>query len=92
MEFVVVPGENGEIGVLSNHAPLIAALGIGVIRYTENGKVNKIAISGGFIEVVNNKATILANTAEISENINIERAQAAKERAEKRLRERQPEN
>lgn len=90
VEFAVVPGENGEIGILPNHAPLIASLGIGIIRYTENGKVNKIAISGGFMEVVKNKVTILANTAETSENINIERAQAAKERAEKRLRERQP--
>lgn len=90
VEFAVAPGENGEIGILPNHAPLIASLGIGVIRYTENGKVNKIAISGGFMEVVKNKVTILANTAETSESINLERAQAAKERAEKRLRERQP--
>lgn len=90
IEFVVVPGENGEIGVLPNHAPLIAGLGIGVVRYTEGGKVNRIAISGGFMEVVNNKVTVLANSAEIAENINIERAQAAKDRAAKRLQERRP--
>ncbi|RNC28875.1 MAG: ATP synthase epsilon chain [Candidatus Dichloromethanomonas elyunquensis] len=87
IEFVVVPGENGEIGVLPNHAPLIAGLGIGVIRYTENGKVNKVAISGGFMEVIHNKVTVLANTAETAGNINIQRAEAAKERAEKRLKE-----
>jgi len=90
VEFVVVPGENGELGILPNHAPLIAGLGIGVVRYTEGGKVNRIAISGGFMEVVNNKVTVLANTAETAENINIERAQAAKDRALKRLQERQP--
>ncbi|NLI91043.1 MAG: F0F1 ATP synthase subunit epsilon [Peptococcaceae bacterium] len=90
VEFVVVPGENGELGILPNHAPLIAGLGIGVIRYTENGKISKVAISGGFMEVVHNKVTVLANTAETAENINVERAQAAKDRAEKRLKERQP--
>jgi F-type H+-transporting ATPase subunit epsilon len=90
VEFVVVPGENGEVGILPNHAPLIATLGIGVIRFTENGKVNKIAISGGFMEVANNKVTVLANTAEISDRIDINRAEKAKERAEKRLKERQP--
>jgi F-type H+-transporting ATPase subunit epsilon len=89
VEFVVVPGENGELGILPNHAPLIAGLGIGVIRYTENGKVNKVAVSGGFMEVFHNKVTVLANTAEIAENIDVQRAQAAKERAEKRLKERQ---
>ncbi|MGI6451488.1 MAG: F0F1 ATP synthase subunit epsilon [Desulfitobacteriia bacterium] len=90
VEFVVVPGEGGELGILPNHAPLIASLTIGVIRYTVEGNVHKIAISGGFLEVVSNKVTVLANTAEIAENIDLERAKAAKERAEKRLRERQP--
>jgi F-type H+-transporting ATPase subunit epsilon len=90
VDFVVVPSVNGELGILPNHAPLIASLGIGVIRYTEDGKVKRIAISGGFMEVVNNKVTVLANTAETSEDIDLERAQAAKERAEKRLQERQP--
>lgn len=89
VEFVVVPGEDGELGILPNHAPLIAGLGIGVIRYTEDGKVSRIAISGGFLEVIHNKVTVLANTAETAEKINVERAQAAKNRAEKRLQERQ---
>lgn len=89
VEFVVVPGEGGELGILPNHAPLIASLTIGVIRYTVEGKVNKIAISGGFIEVAANKVTVLANTAETQDDIDLERAKAARERAEKRLRERQ---
>lgn len=90
IEFVVVPGENGELGILPNHAPLIAGLGIGVVRYTEGGKVKKLAISGGFMEVVNNKVTVIANTAETAEKIDLERAQAAKDRADRRMKERQP--
>ena len=87
VEFVVVPGEEGELGILANHAPLIAALQAGVIQYTEDGKVYKVAVSGGFMEVANNKVTILANTAEDEVTIDTDRALAAKERAEKRLQE-----
>jgi len=91
VEFIVVPGEQGELGILPRHAPLIAGLDIGVMRYTLNGKVKKMAISGGFMEVLNNKVTILANAAERAEDIDVERAEAAKARAEKRLKEKDPE-
>lgn len=91
VEFVVVPGENGEIGILPNHAPLIAGLGIGVLRYTEDGKIHKTTVCGGFMEVVNNQVTVLANAAETAESLDSGRALAAKERAEQRLRERLPE-
>ena len=91
VEFVVVPGENGEIGILPNHAPLIAGLGIGVLRYTENGRISKLAVSRGFMEVVNNKVTVLANAAETAEKINVDRAEAAKDRAQKRLQTKTPE-
>ncbi|UWG97182.1 F0F1 ATP synthase subunit epsilon [Dehalobacter sp. DCM] len=90
-EFVLAPGAEGELGILANHAPLIANLVIGVVRYTQDGKVEKIAISGGFMEVAQNKVTILADTAERAESIDVDRAEAAKERAEKRLREKQSE-
>lgn len=85
VEFVVLPGEAGEIGILPNHAPLIAGLDAGVIRYTMQGLTKSMAISGGFSEVVENKATVLADTAEPGEMIDLARATAAKERAEKRL-------
>lgn len=85
IEFVVLPGVNGELGILPNHAPLIAALEAGVVRYTIVGKETKLAISGGFVEVSENKATVLADTAEFADSIDILRAQSAKERAEKRL-------
>lgn len=84
-EFVVLPGVTGEIGILPNHAPLITAMEIGVIRYTVNGKIKNISTSGGFVEVADNKVTVLADTAETGEMIDLQRAMAAKERAEKRL-------
>ncbi|AFM43459.1 ATP synthase, F1 epsilon subunit [Desulfosporosinus acidiphilus SJ4] len=85
VEFVVLPGGAGELGILPNHAPLIAGLDIGVVRYTINGTVKRLALAGGFVEVADNSATILADTAELSENIDLQRALAAKERAAKRL-------
>ncbi len=87
VEFVVLPSEDGELGILANHAPLIAGLEAGVMRYTEDGKVNKISVCGGFVEVFNNKVTVLANTAERAEKIDVDRAMAAKDRAQKRLHE-----
>lgn len=89
-EFVVLPGQTGEIGILPNHAPLITAMDAGVIRYTVNGSTHKISISGGFVEVADNKVTILADTAETEERIDLQRAIAAKERAEKRLSQKTP--
>lgn len=85
VEFVVLPGGAGELGILPNHAPLIAGLEIGVVRYTLNGNVKRLALAGGFVEVADNSATVLADTAELSERIDLPRAQEAKERAKKRL-------
>jgi len=85
VEFVVLPGEMGELGVLPNHAPLIAGLEVGVVRYTKESTVKKVAISGGFVEVADNVASVLAETAEPAEKIDAARAKAAKERAEQRL-------
>jgi F-type H+-transporting ATPase subunit epsilon len=89
VQFVVVPELNGELGVLKNHAPLIAALDIGVLRYTDaSGTVKKVALSGGFMEVIYNEARVLAETAERGADIDVLRAKAARERAEKRLEQR----
>lgn len=85
VEFIVLPGGAGELGILPNHSPLIAGLDIGVIRYTQNSTVKRVAITGGFVEVADNSATVLADTAELSETIDIARAVDAKERAMKRL-------
>lgn len=85
VEFVLLPGGAGELGILPNHAPLIAGLDIGVARYTVEGKVKRLAVAGGFVEVADNSVTLLADTAELSDQIDLERAERAKERATKRL-------
>ncbi|MGI5901823.1 MAG: F0F1 ATP synthase subunit epsilon [Desulfitobacteriia bacterium] len=91
VEFVLVRGKEGDLGILAHHAPLVAGLEIGVAQYIEGGQRHKLAVCGGFIEVIDNKVTILAQAAEKAEDIDLPRALAAKERAEKRLKERRPE-
>jgi F-type H+-transporting ATPase subunit epsilon len=85
VRFVVVPGSEGELGFLPDHAPLVSALKIGLVRVHKDGKVMKIAVSGGFVEVRNSRVTILANAAEREDQIDVARAEAAKQRAEQRL-------
>lgn len=83
---LVVPGSEGYLGVLSNHAPLITALKPGRIEFRDaDDKVNLMAVSGGFLEVSNNKATIIADAVERGDDIDIDRAQEAYEREKKRL-------
>lgn len=86
VESLVVPGVEGYLGILPRHAPLVAGLKIGVINYRQDGKSEQAALCGGFLEVANNKATILANTVEFANEIDIERAVEAKRRAEERLK------
>lgn len=90
IESLVAPGALGYLGVLPNHAPLVTGLDIGVVSFKQGGKTRKMAVSGGFMEVVDNKAVVLAATAELDQAIDMTRAEAAKERAEKRLSERHP--
>ncbi|MBU8933669.1 MAG: ATP synthase F1 subunit epsilon [candidate division Zixibacteria bacterium] len=83
---LVVPGTEGYLGVLSNHAPLITGLIPGRVEFRDaDDKVNLMAVSGGFLEVSNNKASILAEAVERADEIDIERAQAAYEREKNRL-------
>ena len=84
-EEVQIPGKNGYLGVLPGHAPLITELSVGEIKYRENATEQKLAVAWGFAEVLPNKVTILAETAERPFEINVERARTAKERAEQRL-------
>lgn len=85
VEGIVVPATEGFLGVLANHAPLISGLEIGVVNFSQEGKDRTMAISGGFMEVIDNKVIILADTAELGSEIDALRAQDAKQRAEKRL-------
>jgi F-type H+-transporting ATPase subunit epsilon len=83
---LVAPGVLGYFGVLGDHEPFVTQLKIGVINYTDAiGKEHSVAISGGFLEVSENKVIVLADAAERTDEIDRERAMAALERAKKRL-------
>jgi F-type H+-transporting ATPase subunit epsilon len=82
VDFVVVPGSMGELGILPQHAPLLTTLEVGEIRVRKNGEEYSIFTSGGFMEVLPDRITILANTAERAEDIDEARAIEARERAE----------
>ncbi len=85
VEMAVCPGVEGEFGVLPKHVSLLSALKIGGLRYRANGKDEHVFISGGFADVNNDVLTVLAESAELAQDIDTARAQAARERAEKRL-------
>ena len=85
VEMAVCPGVEGEFGVLPQHVSMLSALKIGDLRYRVNGKDENVFISGGFADVNNNELSVLAESAELATDIDTARAQAAKERAEKRL-------
>ncbi|WP_457570697.1 F0F1 ATP synthase subunit epsilon [Desulfovulcanus sp.] len=87
VEYVGAPGINGEFGVLPNHIPFLSALGIGSLYYKKNGKRFYVFVAGGFAEVTPTKVSVLAEVAEKAEEIDVERARKARERAEMRLRE-----
>lgn len=79
---VTVPTRQGEITVLANHIPLVASLQPGVIELVKNGGEKEVmSVSGGFIEVLKDKVVILADTAEMAEEIDVTRAEEAHKRA-----------
>jgi len=84
-DVVVCPGVEGQFGVLVGHIPFLSALDIGEMYYKAGGKTEYLAVSGGFAEVTGSKITIVAESAELGHQIDIERAKRAQERAEKRL-------
>jgi len=86
VDMVEAKGEAGEFGILPGHIKFLTTIDIGEIRYMKEGKVKHIATSGGFGEVVDDTVTFLVETAEFSEEINIERAKKAMERAESILK------
>ena len=85
VDVLVAPGVDGELGILPRHAPLLTILKPGEIRVVKNGEESYIAVSGGFLEVLGNKVTILADTAEHAEEIDVQRAEEAVSRARERL-------
>src|SRR6516162_10393847 len=85
VEEVTIPGRSGYLGVLPGHAPLITELAVGEISYKTSGQTRRLAVAWGFAEVLPEKVTILAETAEKAEEIDVPRAEAAKHRAEAEL-------
>ena len=85
VDVLVAPGVDGELGVLPRHAPLLTMLKPGEIRVVKDDEESFIAVSGGFLEVLGNNVTILADTAEHASEIDIERSEEALRRAQERV-------
>ena len=92
-QIVMAPGSMGEFGVLSGHTPFMTSLNTGAVHYRdESGKDQYVFVSGGFAEALPDKVTVLAESAEKTEDIDVARAKAARDRAEKRLEDRSKED
>ena len=89
-EEMQIPGKNGYLGLLPGHAPLITELAVGEISYRDQGYTHRLAVAWGFAEVLPSKVTVLAETAERADEINVRRAEEAKQRAEERLKSADP--
>ena len=92
-QIVMAPGSMGEFGVLSGHTPFMTSLNTGALHYRdENGKDQYVFVSAGFAEALPDKVTILAESAEKMDDIDLDRARSAQKRAEERLEERSKED
>lgn len=83
---ITMPGKTGYLGILPGHAPLITEIAVGEITYHGGGQTRRLAVAWGFAEVLPDKVTILAETAEKAEDIDVARAQTAKQNAETELK------
>ncbi|TFD97008.1 F0F1 ATP synthase subunit epsilon [Jeotgalibacillus sp. R-1-5s-1] len=89
VEMVSTKAQSGELGILPGHIPMVAPLEIGAVRLKKEGRTELVAVTGGFLEVRPDKVTILAQAAEPSAEIDIDRAKEAKQRAERLLQAKQ---
>ena len=85
VDAVVLPGSEGELGVLPHHAPLVSMLGVGELRIRKDGLEESFAIVGGFVQVRPDRVVVMAETADLAAEIDIERAQEARREAERAL-------
>lgn len=87
IEMLVAPSVDGELGILTNHHPLVTKLGPGAMRVVKTDKTEQtLFVNGGYLEVLNNKATILADAAENIDAIQTDQARAAREKAAQMLK------
>jgi len=89
-DIVIIPGTAGEMGILPNHAPLLSTLKYGILKVRYQGKEEIFTVAGGVVEVQPNLVTVLADSAENVEEIDVARAEAAKRRAEEILKQGPP--
>jgi F-type H+-transporting ATPase subunit epsilon len=85
VDSVTLPGSEGELGVLPHHAPLVSTLGVGELRIRSGGSEDWFAIVGGFVQVLPDKVVVMAETADLSSEIDVEKAAAARRSAEQAL-------
>jgi F-type H+-transporting ATPase subunit epsilon len=85
VDSVQLPGSEGELGVLPHHAPLVSTLGVGELRFRKDGTEESFAIVGGFLQVRPDRVVVLAETADLASDIDLEKAQEARREAERAL-------
>ena len=85
VDSVQLPGSEGELGVLPHHAPLVSTLGVGELRFRKDGIEESFAIVGGFLQVRPDRVVVLAETADLASDIDLEKAQEARREAERAL-------
>jgi F-type H+-transporting ATPase subunit epsilon len=85
VDSVQLPGSEGELGVLPHHAPLVSTLGAGELRLRKGGQEESFAIVGGFLQVLPDKVVVMAETADMASEIDLEKAQEARRQAEQAL-------
>src|ERR1044072_8734842 len=85
VDAATVPGLNGELGILPGHTPLISQLKTGVLSYTQGATTRRLLVSGGFVEVNEDRVSVLADFAEFPEEVDAARARLEREEAERRL-------
>ena len=85
VDAVVLPGSEGEMGVLPHHAPLVSTLGVGELRIRKGGTEESFAIVGGFVQVRPDRVVVMAETADMASEIDLETAQEARREAERAL-------
>jgi F-type H+-transporting ATPase subunit epsilon len=85
VDAVTLPGSEGELGVLPHHAPLVSTLGLGELRIRKGGNEESFAIVGGFLQVLPDKVVVMAETADMASEIDLDRAEEARREAERAL-------
>lgn len=88
VDMVIAPGADGTLGILPRHAAIVSLLAMGEMRVKKGGTEESLVVFGGFLEVAHDQVRVLADSAERAEDIDLARAQAARDRAEARLSER----